>query len=236
MVRPYFWRNVLRALGAVPVHDRELLGASGIGHQFREVGVHLASGWTVAVLDDTDERTAALVHHDVSAASTTPVLLVRPVSVDFPALMAHVRQAGLEQELSGALGSPGARISEPARQAIANAWREHVGRNAGGFPVSPRERLVEVLRGIGGLQVRMRARALEVRIPDREPELRVAEGIWDFPLYLLTDEQIDTIARETNDDATRGVLELAGIRSPLPPARDASPGLLLNRHRSVSPA
>jgi hypothetical protein len=221
MARPTFWKNVLRALGAtVLTGDPTLRGASGRSHAFVAVGVHRESGWTLAVLEDTDERLAALVHHDVSAASTTPVLLVRPVGVDFRALMER-------------LGANAARWDV---QALRDVWREHIGRNAGGFPVTPRERLAEVLRRVGELRVQPRDGAAEVVVPEDAPDRRKTEGIWEFPLYLLTDAQVDLIARTGDDPLSLRILARVGIHSPLPHARDAFPGLLLNRHRAVAPA
>jgi hypothetical protein len=236
MARTPFWRSVLRAWGAVIVHDARLRGASGENHEFCAVGVHPASGWTVAVLEDTDARLAALVHHDVSAASTTPVLLVRPVGVDFPALAERMRDLGLLDHLWDGVAAGGRSPNRLDAEALQAAWREHIGRNATRYPITPLERLAEVLRRVGRLRARLRGGRLEMVFSGEEADARVREGVWDFPLYRLSDEQIERIVGADDNDEPLRILARAGIHSPVPDGRDASPGLLLNRHRAVSPA
>jgi hypothetical protein len=231
--RPDFWNGVLRAAGTEPRTATEIGGASGVRHAAIAIGVDDVQKRLVVISSESDARSAALAQADVQAATPDySVIVARPLIVSAGQVAAAIAEAtggprmslstfgnvsGLPQEeaskvfevyLSGAMQivDQWIRNARSVRNlSFSQAIKQLVDQFASVRFESNEEDLTIDLTGVTGRST---------------VSLDAQLGICGFPLYEMSDDDLDAFLDHRDLDLARDILRRCGVLQFFFPAPD----------------
>jgi hypothetical protein len=238
--RPEFWNGVLRAVGAEPTSATEVGGASGVRHSALAIGVDEAEKRLVVVSPEGDARSAALAQADIqSAVADYRIIVARPMIVSAGQVGAAIAESVGTQMLSmrslGMLSNFDLTQGVVDRKQFQTVFQSHF---LGAFELI--DKWMQTSSSVGGppfLQILKQIidQASLIQVQDEDDDVKIdfskaiasSPGILDtqlgvcgFPLYAMTEIDLDAFLAGADLDEAKNVLRRYGVMQFFFPAPD----------------
>lgn len=234
--RPEFWNGVLRAVGVDPRKAREVGGASGVRHAALAVGVDETEKRIVVVSADGDPRSAALAQADIQAAiADYKVIVAKPTLISARQFASELMRSSGASTIS--MQNMGILEQQDRERFQAQFTELYETRLSGAFEVV--DNWFKTSQSVGGLSFLQIAKQIidqltffSVKIDEQDVTVDLSAaiesspmaldsqlGICGFPLYAMTESELDVFAGGGLDEA-QAILRRYGVMQFFFPAPD----------------
>lgn len=238
--RPEFWNGVLRAVGAEPRSATEVGGASGVRHSALAIGVDEAEKRIVVVSAEGDARSAALAQADIqSALADYKVIVARPMIVSAGQIGAAIAESVGTQMLSmrslGMLSNLDVTQGVLDRKQFETVFQSHfldafglidkwlrASSSVGGPPFL--QVLKQIIDQVSLIQIQDEDDDVKIdlsrAIASSPGVLDTQLGVCGFPLYAMTEAEMDAFLAGADLDEAKDILRRYGVMQFFFPAPD----------------
>lgn len=238
--RPEFWNGVLRAVGADPRSATEVGGASGARHGALAIGVDEAEKRLVVVSAEGDARSAALAQADIqSAVADYRVIVARPMIFSAGQVGAAIAESVGTQMLS--MRSLGLLSTRDVTQGMLHREQfETIFQSYLSDAVGLVDKWLQTSASVGGppfLQILKQIidQISLIQVQDEDDDVKIdfskaiasspgfldtQLGVCGFPLYAMTEAELDSFLTGADLEEAKNVLRRYGVMQFFYPAPD----------------